>query len=242
MSDAWSKAKGMADQHGGSALFVRLANDGDKVVGIFLGEPYPREVVWTGERYVDADAPEAKATLDEGRKPSLRVAINLYVPAEKAVKIWEMGTVVFKDLLKLREKYGLEKWSFEIERHGASGDPKTTYSLLPEQRIDDDDKKELASLKLHDLQQTVAGAESDDGFDSYDAKNGNDPIDAKVVDKMMPRLKALPREMLNSFLGKFDVKRVKDLKASDVRAALELLDALEAKARPQPDEEVDPFA
>lgn len=242
MSDAWNKAKGMADQHGGSSLFVRLASDGDKVVGVFLGEPFPREVVWTGERYVDATSPEAQPTIDEGRKPSLRVAINLYVPAEKTLKVWEMGTVVFKDLLKLREKYGLDQWLFEVERHGAAGDPKTTYSILPEQRLSDEDKKVIADLKIHDLEQTVSGGGSggSSDFDSYESKGGDGPIDPKAVDKMMPRLKSLPREMLNSFLAKFGIKRVKDLKASDQGAALELLDELEGKARPQ--EEVDPFA
>lgn len=240
MSDAWNKAKGMADQHGGSGLFVRLANDGDKVVGVFLGEPFPREVVWTGERYVDAESPEAQPVIDDGRKPSLRVAINLYVPEEKTLKIWEMGTVVFKDLLKLREKYGLDQWSFEVERHGAAGDPKTTYSILPEQRLGDDDKKAIADLKLHDLEQTVSGGGSGgDDFASYERKGGDGPIDPKVVDKMMPRLKSLPRELLDTFLKKLGVKKVKDIKASDEAAALELLDTLEAQARP---DEVDPFA
>lgn len=44
MSNAWDQAKDMAEQHADS-LFVRLTGDGDKIVGAFLGEPYPREVV-----------------------------------------------------------------------------------------------------------------------------------------------------------------------------------------------------
>ncbi|MFB3852576.1 MAG: hypothetical protein ACE148_01995 [Vicinamibacterales bacterium] len=55
--------------------------------------------------------------------------LNFYVPAENAMKVIEGGTVWFKDVLKIRDKYGLDKWLFEIERHGEAGSPKTTYSL-----------------------------------------------------------------------------------------------------------------
>jgi hypothetical protein len=118
MNKAWDIAKQMAERHT-SSIFVRLANDGDKVVGVFVGEPYPREVVWTGEKYLDAKSHEADKHLKKGRSSSLRVATNLYIPAEKAVKVYEMGAVVFKDVFKLRDKYGLDTWAFEIERHGA---------------------------------------------------------------------------------------------------------------------------
>lgn len=40
MSNAWDKAKEMAEQHA-SSLFVRLSNDSDKIVGVFLGSPIP---------------------------------------------------------------------------------------------------------------------------------------------------------------------------------------------------------
>lgn len=242
MSNAWDKAKEMAEQHA-SSLFVRLSNDGDKVVGSFLGEPYPREVVWTGEKYVDGDSPEAEKHVKQGKSRSLRIAINFYVPAEKALKVYEMGAATFKTLLKLREKYGLDQWAFEIERHGKANDTKTTYSLLPETQLTDAERKALAGLTLHDLAEVVRGESDEDGedgdFESYERKQDG-PIDPDVVAKMMPRLKALPRELLDRFLAKLKVQRVKDLKASDQAAALELLHELEAEARPS--QEVDPFA
>jgi hypothetical protein len=242
MSNAWDKAKEMAEQHA-SSLFVRLSNDGDKVVGVFLGDPYPREVVWTGEKYMDADNPEAEKHVKQGKGRSLRIAINLYVPADKAVKVYEMGAATFKTLLKLREKYGLDQWAFEIERHGAKGDSKTNYSILPEKQLTDAERKALAGLTLHDLAEVVHGASEGDGDDSDFAsyeRTQDGPIDPEVVAKMMPRLKALPRELLDRFLAKLKVERVKDLKASDQAAALELLHELEAAAKPS--QEIDPFA
>ena len=52
---------------------VQVAVDGDKIVGVFCGEPFAREVVWTGERYETYDAAN-KAHAD--KRPSLRVMLN----------------------------------------------------------------------------------------------------------------------------------------------------------------------
>ena len=52
MSNAWDQAASLADKHANQGgIFVKLANDGDKVVGAFVGDPHAREVVWTGEGY-----------------------------------------------------------------------------------------------------------------------------------------------------------------------------------------------
>ena len=67
-----------------------------------------------------------------GTKASLRVALNVALYDSKEVKVPEQGVMFFKDPVRVREKYGLEKWAFEIQRHGAAKDPKTTYSILPE--------------------------------------------------------------------------------------------------------------
>lgn len=240
-SSAWEQARDMAEKHSNS-VFVRLANDGDKVVGVFCGEPYAREVVWTGEKYLDADNDQAEKYLKKGRQANLRVAMNLYLPGEDKLKVYEMGVVVFKDVLKLREKYGLEEWAFEIERHGGKGDNKTHYTILPEHKLDADTQKKIAVLELYDLAKvTRRGGDDDDGgepdFDSY-----GPPLPADVVTEMVPRLKALPRDALDRFLHKFGVQRVKEIKADDQAAALEALTALEAEQAPPPPAEIDPFA
>jgi hypothetical protein len=265
MSNAWDIAKQMAERHT-SSTFVRLANDGDKVVGVFVGEPLAREVVWTGEKYLDVKSPEAEKYLKKGRSSSLRVAMNIYVLAENVVKVYEMGATVFKDVFKLRDKYGLDTWAFEIERHGGKGDNKTSYTILPEQRLDDAMRRKIAQLELHDLEKVLSNTDDGDdgneerGFDSYedkqdapkdkrdtpegkqDASTGKQdiPIDSAVLEQVMPRLKVLPRETLEDFLKKFKVQRVKDLRAGDQTAVLEFLSRIEAAM--QPPREIDPFA
>ncbi|HHQ42547.1 MAG TPA: hypothetical protein ENK20_09700 [Chromatiales bacterium] len=230
MSNAWDHAASMADKHANSGgIFIRLTSNGDKVIGAFCGEPFPREVVWTGERYETYD-PEVHTD----KRPSLRVMLNFYVPAEGAMKVIEGGTVWFKDVLKVRDKYGLDKWLFEIERHGEAGDPKTTYTILPEEKLTAAQKEEIDSLGLHDLAALVAGDGGDD----------DPPIDAETAAELVARLKALPRADVDTFLEQFGVQRVRELKASHEAAARELLGGLEARARRKaaPREEVDPFA
>jgi hypothetical protein len=251
MSNAWDTAKQMAERHT-SSTFVRLANDGDKVVGVFVGEPLAREVVWTGEKYLDAKSPEAEKYLKKGRSSSLRVAMNIYVLAENVVKVYEMGATVFKDVFKLRDKYGLDTWAFEIERHGGKGDNKTSYTILPEQRLDDAMRRKIAQLELHDLEKVLSNTDDGDdgdeerGFDSYEDKQDatkdkrDRPIDNAILEQVMPRLKVLPRERLDEFLKQFKVQRVKDLRAGDQTAVLEFLSRIEAAM--QPPREIDPFA
>ena len=171
MSNGWDHAQGLADKHtgSGSGLFVRLANNGDKIVGAFVGEPYAREVHWGGERYEECTG-DGCSFCGEGKRPSLRVSMNFFVPSEGDLKIIEGGVTWFKDLLKVRDKYGLGKWLFEIERHGEAGDPKTTYTILPEERLTDAQLKEIDGLRLHDLPKVVSGG--GDSFDSYDKDSG----------------------------------------------------------------------
>ena len=241
MSSGWDHAQGMADKHSGSGsgLFVRLANNGDKIVGAFVGEPYAREVHWGGERYEECPA-EGCGFCGEGKHPSLRVSMNLFVPADGDVKIIEGGVTWFKDLMKVRDKYGLGKWMFEIERHGEAGDPKTTYTILPEEQLTKAQLKELDGLRLHDLPKVVSGGE--DGFDSYD-KGSSKAIDSRTASELMPRLKALPRAALDTFLAELGIQRVRDLKASEEKKAQALLERLEAENKPEEeDTSIDPFA
>lgn len=245
MSNSWEHAEGMADKHSGSGsgLFVRLANHGDSVVGCFVGEPLAREVHWSGERYEECTG-DGCSFCGEGKKPSLRVAMNFFVPEENDMKIIEFGVLMFKDLLKVRDKYGLQKWCFEIERHGQAGDSKTRYSILPEQQIDKEVQAKIDGANLHDLPQVLSGGGKDsDNFDSYDKDDGG-VIDAKTAGELMPRLKALPRAALDSWLSELGIGKVRDLKTSDLKKARALLDKLEAdqQSGDAGSEEIDPFA
>jgi hypothetical protein len=53
------------------------------------------------------------------------------------MKVMEGGTMWLRDVLTVKEKYGLEKWLFEIARVGKPKDPKTKYVILPDERIDE---------------------------------------------------------------------------------------------------------
>ncbi len=241
MTTAWEMATTMADKHANSGgIFVRLANNGDKIVGAFCGEPYAREVIWTGERYEQFDE---NNSAHQGKRPSLRVMLNFYVPAEGAMKVIEGGTVWFKDVLKVRDKYGLDKWLFEIERHGDAGDPKTTYSILPEEKLDDEMRARIAAAEAHDLKSIGAGNDEDAGKGSTATKKSSSatgPIDPRVAGDLVAKLKALPRSDVDAFLAEFGVQRVRDLEAKHETAARAFIDQLLAK-QSQP-EEVDPFA
>lgn len=237
----WQYAKALADKHDAESdgLFVRLTDDGDKVVGVFVGEPYAREVHWSGERYVSCLG-DGCSFCEAGKKPSLRVAINFYVPGQRSLKVIEGGIVWFKDLVKVREKYGLNKWSFEIERHGEAGNPKTTYTILPEEKLTDEVTAEINKLELHDLAKVTSG---DTSGDTGSTSENDKRIAPQITTRYIERLKALPREAVDEFLSRFEVERIRDLKMADKSAAESSLEQLEKRYRESPQAaERDPFA
>ena len=203
----WHDAEELAQKvdSASDGMFVKLADDGDKVVGVFVGEPLGREVHWNGERYVSCIG-EGCDFCAKGKKPSLRVAINFFQLPEKSLKVIEQGRNWFKDLLKVREKYGVEKWTFEIERHGASGDTKTTYTILPEEKISFELQTEIAKLELHDLENVISGEEKKEKFESYDKSKGEttqEPlINPQLASELIRRLKALPRSEVDELCAK----------------------------------------
>ncbi len=246
-TNMWQQTEDMAKKHDqGSSSWLKLANDGDKAVVVFLGEPYPREVCFVDGKYARFDD-KLKA---QGLKPSLRVALNVALYDTREVKVLEQGVVFFKDLVQVRGKYGLDKWAFEVKRHGAAKDPKTTYSILPEHQLTPEQQKEFQALPQHDLEKLYADEPAGEGgggggaLGSYDAKKTGEPVDAKTAQSIAVVLKALPKEAVDRFCKKFGVARIKDLPASQVEKAVAYLDTLEAefKAASKSGGEVDPFA
>jgi len=240
MATAWDAAKGLADKHASSGgVFVRLSNDGDKVVGAFCGEPFAREVLWTGEKYETYDPKNPEHQL-EGKRPSLRVALNFYVPSENVMKVIEVGTQTFKDILRCRDKYTLTGWLYEIERHGEARSSRTTYSVLPEKQIDSELRGKLERAELNDLPSLVGDAPRE-GSSTKDAKKESSPegtIDVATASGIIGRMKALPRDSVDQLLARFQVQRVREVRAVDVPALLAELSRLEGGETG----EVDPFA
>ena len=231
MQDMWKQASEMAKQHeqsGGD--WLKLQNDGDKVVVVFLGQPHPREVCFVDGKFVQV----TEALKAQGVKPSLRVALNVAVFGSKEVKVLEQGVRFFKDLVRIRDKYTLEKWAFEVTRHGAAKDTNTTYSILPEQQLTADQIREYQSLKLLDLAKL---------YESVASECGSVPdamIDPETAMTITTTLKSLPREAVEQFCNALGVQRIKDLRVAQVAKAKVFVEALVNEF--SPDAQVDPFA
>ena len=240
-ANKWQQTEEMAKKHDqGSSTWLKLGNDGDKAVVVFLGGPFPREVCFVDGKYMPFDD-KLKA---QGLKPSLRVALNVALYDTKEVKVLEQGVTFFKDLVRVREKYGIEKWAFEIQRHGAAKDPKTTYSILPEHQLTPEQLKEFQGLKLNDLDKLYSGGDESSSLGSYDRKDEG-VIDAGTAQAIATQLKTMPREAADRFCKKFGVARIKDLPTAQVekaRAFVEVLASEFAAPAAADSHETDPFA
>jgi len=238
-TNMWEQTEEMAKKHDAdSSTWLKLANDEDKAVVVFLGEPYPREVSFVDGKYVPAD----DAVRAAGHKVSLRVAYNVALPETGEVKVLEQGVMFFKDLVRVREKYGLEKWAFEVQRHGAAKDPKTTYSILPERQLTAEERKSFQAVELLDLPKLYAGELEKEPESEEAAPEG--PIDPKLATAIVTQLKAMPRQAVDRFLEQFGIKRIKDLPAAQWERAKAFIEKLVAEfdAPATTPVEVDPFA
>jgi hypothetical protein len=219
-------------------------------VVVFRGSPFTREVHWDGKAYADGPGPDGKAVL--------KFSNNVVVNGE--MKVLEMNKSTFKDVLKVRGKYGLDNWSYEIKRSGEAGNAKTTYSILPELQLTAAQKAEIDRLPLHDLAAVYAKKPDGNGkeeFNSYKGKNGNGTapapapapaptpqpqapapalVDEATANAMIATLKTQPKETVKQFLDKFGVAKIRELRAADVPAAQKFLTELTGAV------EEDPFA
>jgi hypothetical protein len=172
------------------------------------------------------------------------------------MKVIEGGTQWFKDVLKVREKYGLDTWLFEIERHGEAGDTKTKYTILPETKVDADLRSRMAPVELHDLSSIGVGDDDEDDDPRAKGAPGKPaaaaPAKPSATDvaavisenaalELIGRLKSLPRPEAEMLVKRFGISRVREMKASDEAAARRFLEDLERKHGVAAPTEVDPF-
>lgn len=237
MTSGWETANDLSKKHAeAGGLFVQLKDHGDKVAGVFCGEPYAREVVWDDEDGYTPYEPNGKHA---GQRASLRVALNFYMPKEGAMKIIEGGSQWFKSILAVRAKFPLDQWSVEIERQGAARNPKTTYTVLPHEQLDPATRAKIASMPLHDLERVLAGS-GEPGGPAPAAHTTATPIDQGLALKIVERLKQLPRSATDEFLKELSISRIRDITTVKLATAERFLAQLEAAHRPAAD--VDPFA
>jgi hypothetical protein len=256
----WAQTAELAKRHDTGGQWLRLQNDGDKTKVVFLGEPYPREVYFVDNKYHLA-SPSLRA---EGHRVSLRIAFAVALLDTREVKVFEQGLGFFKDLLEVKEKYGLDRWAFQIKRIGAAKDPKTKYSILPERQLSPDEHALFRSLRAPNLRDLYTDGPSASGTQATGATNttphgtaaggATSPsfagaptfIDPHTGQQLVGALKMLPRESIDRFLAHFGVPQIKLVPAARTEEARYFVEALAAEfaARQQASapQEIDPFA
>ncbi|MBE7449180.1 MAG: hypothetical protein HS111_09870 [Kofleriaceae bacterium] len=198
----------------GTGPWLKLANDGDVAVVVFLGDPYSREVVFDSGRQV----PFGREHAQQGLEPKMRYAINVAVLATTIagiktpeVKVLEMSGALYRDVYALRTKYGVADWAFEIQRHGKPKDPKTIYRVLPERQLTHDEKAWMARAPLTNLRSLYQdrGAGGDAGGDS-----GRE---------LAQHVGRLDRDGQQRFFARFGIRTLSELEPVLVPKALEYL-------------------
>jgi hypothetical protein len=245
-------AKEMADRHKEQAQgkFIRLKNDGDKVTGAFLGDPYSREIVWVNEQgevvgfgYKGKTKPEeydeAKHGDPKTAKPRMMTAWNLFDEEKEEVRVLDLGVGFFRTWVQADDKYG-RAWTFEIKRHGAKGDENTTYSCFPDRQLTEEEIGALEKLDLYDL------SDSSDSLGD-DSSSGSKTVDAEVANKLIADLKELRDsghpDILKGFLTAFGVEAIRDVPADKGEQALAYVrDQKQKLAKSEKPTERDPFA
>lgn len=238
----WAIAKTLAEKHGGG-IYIRLANDKDKMIAKLSGEPYACEMHWTGEGYDDCKGPGCPRCGKD--KLTTRIKLNVYVVADGAMKIFEFGPALFTDLENVKEKFSPDKFLFEIQRHGAAKSTKTRYTVLPDKEIASlpaDVRERMAAAALHNLETTAEDAE--EHAQAPAAADPTAPLSPAAAAEFRERLKRFSKEQgLYPVLGTFGAERISDLLAKDEHKTRALIERIERgeKLVPPPSE-IDEFA
>jgi hypothetical protein len=239
----WQQTEEMAKKHDqGGSLWLKLGNDGDKAVVVFLGEPHPREVCFVDGKYMPFDEKlKAQGTQALAARGAQRRALRLEGgEGPRAGRHVLQGPRPRPREVRPRE-VGLRDPA-PRRRQGSEDD------LLhpPEHQLSAEQQKAFQALPQHDLEKLYAGESEGGGsapLGSYDQK-ADGTVDPKVAQAIATQLKALPREAVDRFLQKFGVQRIKDLPAAQVEKARAFVEQLQTElAAPAATEtEVDPFA
>jgi hypothetical protein len=263
MSSAWDRASQRADEVQ-SGVFVKLQADGDRVVGIFVGDPEIEETFFNPktnrtETYTEQHKaqnltaqPVFKMNFYVLAETNERGALIALAPKERGCKILSVKAPTFKEIRLVKEKYGLDRKVFEVRRHGAKGQTNTRYTIMPEEQppLDAALLKEAYEAKRQDLKRRDESAQTDvDSYDRAKAASASDFVDPETLTTIIARLKALPHEKMVRWMTTFGLAQVKLLPRAKIDESKRLLDELEGKnaAAPPPPPPpapatIDPFA
>ncbi len=217
----WEEMEQFANQYTESGgLFIRLKNDGDSVLGVFCGDPHKRLVHWIDGSSYECTGEKCEHCSD-GDKAKVRFMINFYATELKEMKIYEGGITWFKSVCKVRAKYGIDKRIFEIQRQGGAGDPKTTYTVLPDSEITPDIQQAIDKCPLNNLE-TINGDNS-----KHENKSESIPSDGYIstetAKEIFETLRSYPRPQVDAFLAEFNLQKIRDLKIIDLEEAKSFL-------------------
>ena len=113
---------------------------------VVVGEPYGFY-----QEYIVEDGKKRTSEYQDwgdGRKARFRINAAVLENNEWSMKKWNMSATVYKDLLKVKKKYGVDIF-YEVEREGDGMD--TTYSILPDEKLTDVQIKAVSTLTPHIL-------------------------------------------------------------------------------------------
>jgi len=175
LQDKFEKYSGMS----GGAEYFHLADDGDTALVRFLHinegdlDKYGSKVV----HKVDINGKERKVVCllencplcEAGYKNRARLFLQLVEYDENGnilddgkVKVWERGKQILPDILDMLNRYApIYRFTTEIVRHGAKGDPKTQYRLYPQLEDENTLKEdtEEARQKIEEMREDIVGEE-----------------------------------------------------------------------------------
>jgi hypothetical protein len=114
-----------------SKVFIRL-KDGEKVNGVFRGDPYEYYLHWIENKSVECAGKESCIHCWAGDKARFRFKLNLICKVDGVwiARILEQGWSVYEALRDLHENgYDLEQTAVSISRSGEG--TSTKYTVLP---------------------------------------------------------------------------------------------------------------
>lgn len=116
---------------GGTNVFIKM-KDGDKIEGIFRGDPYVFHQHWVNNKSILCPGENQCPTCAAGEKAQFRFRLN-FITKENDVlvaKIFEGNYGTFKDLREMHQNnYDLEETKVSVVRRGEK--QQTRYNILP---------------------------------------------------------------------------------------------------------------
>lgn len=156
---SWDKAKKTREEASSGTAFIRL-KDGDKMVGVFAGEPITFFSIFKQQ--------EMYSKKVQGSSFKFRINFIESQNGKWVPRILEQGAGMFDAIVACKEKYGIDKVAFEIGRKGQGKDD-TVYSVLFDNNLTDADLEQLKKVKLFDLKPKTPMKDKLDAPESHDS-------------------------------------------------------------------------